>query len=267
MNTYHPVLDHGYVKYVDFWGSEAGIISAARMSTDKGFQGWGPLPCDGCDPNEPPGTAWRTGPGGARFLEQCPKCKGTSEIPGDEKLLKYLWEHEHTTPFEMAGLTIEVQAPIFVFRQWHRHRTQSYNELSARYTPLPDVNYRPTRERIIDGVRRAASNRQAAGMVPLVGEAVDDWLHMLDAAYAGIEQTYQTGLAIGIPKEIARIVLPVGRYSRMRASANLWNWLRWLRLRQAHDAQGEIGAYANAVAGMIAELFPRTYALFDEARG
>src|SRR5690606_23323400 len=101
------VLDHGYVRLVEAWGSDERIIEAARMSTGKGFLGWGPKE-DG--------------------------------KPGDEKLLRYLWEHKHATPFEMAGLVVEVQAPIFVFREWHRHRTQSFSELSARYVPMPDLD-------------------------------------------------------------------------------------------------------------------------------
>jgi len=107
MNTRIEILDHGYIQQVDAWGSDEAIIEAARMSTGKGFLGW-----------------------------------GSAERPGDEKLLRFLYENKHATPFEMAGLTIEVQAPIFVFREWHRHRTQSYNEMSARYAPLPDLNYR-----------------------------------------------------------------------------------------------------------------------------
>src|SRR5690606_17419484 len=120
------VLDHGYVRLVEAWGSDERIIEAARMSTGKGFLGWGPKE-DG--------------------------------KPGDEKLLRYLWEHKHATPFEMAGLIVEVQAPIFVLREWHRHRTQSFNELSARYVPMPDLDYMPTVERVLmppDGKNKQA---------------------------------------------------------------------------------------------------------------
>src|ERR1041385_5991189 len=106
MNDKITVLDHGYIQLIETWGSDERIVEAARISTNKGFLGW-----------------------------------GTTEAPGDEKLLRYLYEHKHATPFEMAGMIVEVQAPIFVFREWHRHRTQSYNELSARYTLLPDTNY------------------------------------------------------------------------------------------------------------------------------
>lgn len=259
------VLDHGYVRLVRSWGSEEEIIEAARMSTGKGFLGWGPLECPSCD-------------GRSTENRGCPQCKDTGKIPGDEKLLRYLWTHRHATPFEMAGLIFEVQAPIFIFREWRTHRTASqlddieiepwqysYNEQSARYVPLPDVNYRPSRERIMAGARET-KNRQASGTVPLVVDAVDDWLHALDEAYAGLELTYHTGLAIGIPKEIARLVVPVGRYSRMRVSANLRNWLHFLGLRVATDAQWEMRQYAQAVATFVAETFPRTWLLFLDSQ-
>jgi thymidylate synthase (FAD) len=250
-----PVLDHGYVEQIETWGSDETIIEAARMSTDKGFQGWGPKPCPHLviQKNldlESPELVW------------CRQCAGTGVVAGDEKLLAYLYKNKHMTPFEMAGMTIEVQAPILVFREWHRHRVPfGYNEMSARYVPLPNVNYHPSRARIIEGAK-ASGNKQAAGTTPLAVEAIDDWLKALDAAYDGIEQTYQTGLAIGIPKEIARVVLPVGRYSRMRATGNLRGWLAFLTLRMDEHAQWEIRQYANVVGELIKQAFPRTWELF-----
>src|SRR4029078_11798877 len=92
----------------------------------------------------------------------CKPCGGSGKrinTPGDEKLLRTLWEHKHATPFEMAGMVVEVQAPIFVFREWHRHRTQSYNEMSARYTPLANLNYMPSLERLL--MNAGGSNKQA----------------------------------------------------------------------------------------------------------
>ncbi len=219
------VLDYGYVRSIETWGSDERIIEAARMSTGKGFQGW----------------------------------------DTDAKLLAYLWKNQHATPFEMAGMVIEVKAPIFVFREWHRHRTQSYNEMSARYIPLPDENYLPTYERIVEGAK-ATTNRQASGTAPLLREAIDDWRKAMSAAYDGAQRTYEIGLAIGIPKELARLPVPVARYSRMRASANLRNWLAFLTLRMASQAQWEIRQYAGAVGQIIASNFPRTWELFQETR-
>lgn len=501
------ILDEGYVSLIDSWGSDESIIEAARMSTNKGFNGW-----------------------------------GTPENPGDEKLLAYLYNNKHSTPFEMAGLTIEVKAPIFVFREWHRHRTQclsgdteilcvsprgttfhrtikqiyelkygregrplvhengltkagskayrksirnkdndlgykaiphaqnrtlkvlneesgafedlpmfdvyksgvkeifllrlekghsikaskdhrfltdsgwkrleelsttdlvayktkvstqerpippslrsgigvwtsmmrvrlikeydycyqcgqqfhfedlqldhkipvceslklaldeenlspicytchrlkinteqpkdkkgksregikfsklqsmpisvgfeetydisinhekhhnfvangiivhnSYNEMSARYIPLPDENYMPSIDRLMEGANTATKNKQAQGNgKTLSKEDAEDWLEQLNTLYDHAQLVYDTGIRIGIPKELARLPVPVARYSRMRASANLRNWLAFLTLRMSPHAQWEIREYANAVGKLIEEKFPRTWELFKK---
>jgi len=254
------LLDHGYVEAIEHWGSDERIIEAARMSTDKGFQGWGPKDC------ECAGVSLRDGMCAKEWDADCSKCKGTGNVPGDEKLLRYLWEHKHATPLEMAGLTIEVQAPIFVFREWHRHRTQSYNELSARYTPMPDLNYLPTVERAL---LNGGTNKQAGtvgGADVLEEDTARDWLTSLVDFYTTAEDLYQQGLRAGVPKELARLVIPVGRYSRMRASANLRNWLAFLTLRNDPAAQWEIRQYALAVQAILAERFPRTLELFAGSR-
>lgn len=226
------VLDHGYIRFVESWGrgdagvAEAGIIEAARQSTQGSFRGW----------NQ------------------------------DEKLLATLYNSkpQHAGPFEFAGMVIEIQAPIFVFREWHRHRTQSYNEMSARYAPLPDLNYIPTMERVFRGVQ-PTTNKQAqaiTGSLELTAEYVHDYQVMLRNHYARCEEMYQSVLQAGIPKELARIHLPVGRYSRMRAAANLRNWLAFLTLRYDPAAQWEIQQYAKIVASIIEKEFPRTYQLY-----
>lgn len=214
------VLDHGYVQLVETWGSDERIIEAARMSTQKGFKGW-----------------------------------GTPDNPGDEKLLRYLWEHEHATPFEMAGAVFEVKAPLFVFREWHRHRTQSYNEMSARYIPMPDDSYVPTPDRL--GL--TSSTKQAAGTQAYDDALAQEWLENLPSVYAMLEKFYQSGLRAGIPKELARVVIPVGRYSIMRASANVRNWIGFIKLRADEKAQWEIRQYANVVLTMLSYKFPRTF--------
>lgn len=228
------VLDHGYVNLVESWGSDERIIEAARMSTQKGFEGWGP---------------------------------DAAGKPGDEKLLGYLWRNNHATPFEMAGAIVEVQAPIFVFREWHRHRTQSYNEMSARYAPLPDVNYIPSVERLMLGgghLTKQAAGADGAGA--LTAERAETFREVVRNHYEDLENTYQLALNEGVPKELARIVLPVGRYSRMRASANLRNWLGFLTLRMSPQAQWEIRQYAEAMHAVLAPLFPRTVGLFDAGK-
>lgn len=235
------VLDHGYVQFIEAWGvgtsgrdvadyrddsdHEIGIIEAARQSTQGSFRGW----------------------------EQ------------DAKLLAYLYNNQHSTPFEFAGMVIEVQAPIFIFREWHRHRTQSYNEMSARYSPLPDLNYVPTVERLLvknEGNKQAGAIKGSAELNEVGAKAFQ---RKLRAVYAEDERHYQYALADGVPKELARILLPVGRYSKMRAAANLRNWLAFMTLRCAPGAQQEIRDYANAVAEIIALKFPQTYTLwFDQ---
>jgi thymidylate synthase (FAD) len=268
------VLDCGYVKFIEHWGSDERIVEAARMSTGKGFQGWGEdrWRCSEC------GTFWRLNIDNSWSLfdgHQMPKlcCDNSTDFllkikkaPGDEKLLKYLWEHKHATPFEMAGLVLEVKAPLFVFREWHRHRTQSYNELSARYAPLPNENYMPMLTRIIEGAM-ATTNRQAAGTAALAdNEQLKVWLTDLQYLYRDAQVLYERGLALGVPKELARLPVPVGRYSLMRASANLRNWLAFLTLRLAPTAQLEIRQYAQAASEIIAPLFPRTHDLFSAER-
>jgi len=222
------ILAEGYVQLVESWGSDQAIIEAARMSTNKGFEGW-----------------------------------GDDDEPGDERLLGYLYRNKHATPFEMAGVIVEVKAPLFVFREWHRHRTQSYNEMSARYVPMPNENYVPTIERIVEGAK-TTGNKQAAGTAQLDQAAAEQWLERLEKFYADAEQVYADGLACGVPKELARLAVPVARYSRMRASANLRNWLAFLTLRQSPKAQWEIRQYADAVGRIIASKFPRTWELYQE---
>lgn len=241
------VLDHGYVEFVEAWGTghdgkhscndgsgddyEVGLIEAARQSTQGSFRGW----------------------------------------DQDAKLLKYLHDHKHATPFEFAGMVLEVQAPIFVFREHQRHRTQSYNEMSARYTPLPDLYYRPQQVMTQKRIRTAqnATNKQAASVGDITANAATAsdtaslWLERLENFYRIAEAHYQNALADGIPKELARIVMPVGHYSRMRASANLRNWLAFLTLRLDPAAQWEIRQYAEAVGRCVAEAFPHTWELFN----
>lgn len=243
------VLDHGYVEFVEAWGHgsgklppdeegramvscvadyERGIIEAARQSTQGSFRGW----------------------------------------DEDQKLLSTLFHHQsnQSTPFEMAGMVIEVQAPIFVFREWHRHRTQSYNEMSARYTPLPDLYYQPDYNNVMERALTVTVNKQAGVVnVPQASfpEDVASWLQRDTELQRAFEEHYQTGLRIGVPKEIARNGMPVSHYTRMRAGANLRNWLAFMTLRCAPNAQWEIRQYAVAVSQLIYHRFPRTHDLWS----
>lgn len=246
-----PLLDHGYLRFIEHWGSDERIVESARMSTDKGFLGWGSR-CKNCKRPLGAGSDWIAG------VE-----------PGDEKLLRFLYEHAHSTPFEMAGLTIEVKAPIMVFREWHRHRIPfGYNELSARYVPLPDENYCPTVARIIEGATSAGRNKQAQGAVSRVPTEAETqaWLDRLVQSYDLAQAVYEEGLAIGVPKELARCPVPVARYSRMRATGNLRGWLAFMTLRSAPAAQWEIRQFSNGIGKLVERLFPRTWELFAEGR-
>jgi len=242
------VLDHGYVEFIEAWGTgeggtpehdlnrepdfEVGIVEAARQSTQGSFRGW----------------------------------------EKDAKLLRTLYHHQPngSTPFEMAGMTIEVQAPIMVFREWHRHRTQSYNEASARYKPLEPLYYHIPDNFLWERCRSAAenTNRQAASAA-LIAEnqldavAIAEWNETDRLLSCTLEDHYQQGLKIGIPKELARKKMPVDHYSCMRASANLRNWLGFMTLRCDSKAQWEIRQFANAVSNLVAEKFPQTWKLWD----
>ncbi len=215
------VLDHGYVLDIDWWGSDQRIIEAARMSTDGGFRGW----------------------------------------EKDMKLLTYLWTHKHLTPFEQCGATFEISAPIFVVREWMRHRTQSYNELSARYTELPDLYYIPSTDRLQNG-RQDTKNKQSSthGFDLLEAESLR---HDILLATEKARAVYEGLLIKGVSRELARLVIPVNQYSRFRASANLRNWLQFLELRLADGAQYEIRQFAQAIAEMLSMVFPKTWELFS----
>jgi thymidylate synthase (FAD) len=220
------VLDHGYVRAIEDWGygdakiAEAGIIEAARQSTQGAFRGW----------------------------------------DKDMKLLAFMYEHRHESPFEFAGLIIEVQAPIFIFREWHRHRTQSYNEMSARYTELPDLFYIPSIERLMAG-KQSSKNKQGSeeGFTEAQAAKLQE---DMTAACGYARLAYEWYLKEGMSRELARLVIPVNQYSRMRASANLRNWLAFLSLRLDPSAQYEIRQYAEAVSTIVESLFPRTHSLF-----
>lgn len=247
------VLDHGYVSLVESWGSDQAIIEGARMSTGKGFNGWGPMHSKGCE------FAAEGSP--KQSFGGC--CAGK---PGDEKLLRYLWEHKHSTPFEMGGLTVEAQAPIFVFREWHRHRVPfGYSEASARYAPLPDLNYIPTVERLMTGGGHLTKQAGTVkGASQLTEAAAERFRQLVDLHYTRSQSLYEEALEDGVPKELARIILPVGRYSKHRATANLRGWLGFLSLRMAPNAQYEIRVYAEAIGEMVKAKFPRTWELFAE---
>lgn len=249
------VLDRGYVKYIDSMGDDRDIVEAARMSTDKGFLGWEPHErCKDCGIRRD-----------SLDLHQHHLCNGKLyeewvKNSGDLSFLEFLYMNRHMTPFEMGELCIEIKAPIVVFREWHRHRTQSYNEMSGRYIQMPDEHYLPTLERI---QKQSKKNKQGSGDV-FSEEQAGMVVGRLQTGQEEIYQDYQEFLNMGAAKEIARLNTPVSRYSRMRAKANVRNWLGFLMLRCDNAAQWEIRQYANEVARIINEIWPRTFANFLE---
>lgn len=257
------VLDHGFVKMVDLWGSDRAIVEAARESTSKGFLGWEPGQCPVCmGAGKEPAIR-----GGELTDDPCYTCGGKGSHRGDTKLLRFLYVNKHSTPFEMAGGIFQIQAPIAVFREWHRHRTQGYSEMSARYVPLPDLNYVPTVERLLIN---STTNKQAGvieGAEALTAEVAEGYRAELLRHYADDEAFYQKALHQGVPKELARMHLPVGRYSRMRATAVLRNWLLFMTLRSAVGAQWEIRQYSFIVGNFLEQAFPRTMELFHDDTG
>jgi thymidylate synthase (FAD) len=260
----YKVLDHGYVSVKNVWGSDEEIVETARMSTDKGFLGWDPGVCPSCDGRGTASDGLGVQAGGP---SPCHDCGGKGKIPGDAKLLSYLYANRHSTPFEFGGLTIEVQAPLMVYREWHRHRTQSYSEMSARYVQMPNLHYVPSIERIIASAQKS-KNRQASGSGVIAVPGIEDKKaaahiqHLIRGEQLRIYDLYEQLLSFGVAKEVARLDTPVSRYSRMRATTDLRNWLAFLTLRMDPHAQFEIRQYAWCVADAIATSFPRTYELF-----
>lgn len=228
------VLDHGYVRYVDKMGSDLSIIRSARVSYN---------------------AAWRTG----------------EDEGKDEKLIRYLLKNRHTTPFESVVFTFDVKAPIFVYRQWHRHRTQSYNEMSARYTELPEEFYLPKIEHI--GIQ-SENSKQARDIEENWGEFCtkrsdliqqrEKELKWLKHACKHSFHIYHKLLEGGWPRELARIVLPLNTYSLMFCTVNLHNLFGYLSLRNHNHAQYEIQVYAQAMLELIEPIVPVAVKAFTE---
>lgn len=255
------ILDRGYVTYINSMGDDEEIVEAARMSTGRGFISWEPyFRCRKCD------KTWTFDAPIACGTELGANNHDPQPFPkGDLGFLEFLYMNRHMTPFEMPELCIEVKAPIFVFREWHRHRTQSYNEFSARYAQMPNEHYIPSLERMLRSLQSKA-NKQGSedGLDEHVAHVeMQNFADEQEAIY----EAYDARIKKGVSNEISRINTPVSRYSKMRAKTDLRNWLGFLLLRKqsAHSKpQWEISQYADAVGFIIQSLYPRTYALFEE---
>lgn len=246
----------GYCKLVEAWGSDERIIESARMSTDGAFRGWGER-CSECKQRviDVPGDR-------SRGIIHGLDCSRPGTEPGDEKLLRYLWTNQHATPFEFCGMTVEMQVPLFVRSQIHRHRAAGYNELSARYTEMPEAFWLPS---VADIRKQGGANKQGSvgGMEQIYAQEA---VTIMAESYRRSRQEYERLLALDVAKEQARAVLPVGQMTRFRMTTNLRMWTHFLGLRLDAHAQPETRVVAEACAGFLRSTFPRTMAIFDEGR-
>ncbi|MCL6284455.1 FAD-dependent thymidylate synthase [Ruegeria sp. 2012CJ41-6] len=224
--TAHPVLDHGFVRVIDYMGDDAAICQAARVSYGK----------------------------------------GTKSVQNDEGLIRYLMRHWHSTPFEMCEIKLHVKLPVFVARQWIRHRTANVNEYSARYSILDREFYIPAPEHV---AAQSEINNQGRGDA-LQGEEAARVLDMLksdsmrcyDNYEAMISQDGQQGLA----RELARMNLPANVYTQWYWKVDLHNLFHFLRLRADAHAQYEIRVYAETMCNIVADWVPFAYKAFEDYR-
>lgn len=217
------VLDHGFVRLVDTMGSDLSIVRAARVSYD---------------------AAWRAG----------------YDQGSDARLIRYLIKNKHTSPLEAVEFQFEVKAPIFVLRQWHRHRTWAYNELSGRYRELPEDFYVPRAEDIGEQSKDNKQGRVKAEKWDQIIPSIID--HSCRTAF----ETYRSLLEHHVPREIARTVLPLATYSHMFAKVDLHNLFHFLALRLHPHAQYEIRVYAEAILKLIKPIVPVAVESWIEGR-
>lgn len=232
VNVYHPVLDHGFIAVKDYMGDDLSILQMARMSYGKGTKG----------------------------------------LSDDRALLRYLMRHFHTSPFEGCVIKLHVKLPIFVMRQWVRHRTASLNEYSARYSIMPDEFYLPRPEEL---AVQSKDNKQGRGRALTADEAALVLRLMTEdarrnfASYHQLLNADEDGNPIdegrdGIARELARIGLPLSAYTQMYWQTNLHNLMHFLRLRADPHAQWEIRVYAEKILELMKDWVPVTHEAFRD---
>jgi thymidylate synthase (FAD) len=190
-------------------------------------------------------------------LEAARVCYKQGGKSSDRTLLRYLMRHLHTTPFESGVIKIYAKLPIFVERQWVRHRTGGLNEVSARYSELPAEYYVPESLR-----SQSETNKQGSGDVISVDNFLTDLKANNDRAFVN----YQAGLKAGVARELARVGLPVGTYTEKYWWCNVHNILHFLSLRLDKHAQYEVRVYAEALGKIVERLFPQTWEAFIDYR-
>lgn len=217
-----PVLDHGFINLLDHMGNDHDIAEAARMSYGR----------------------------------------GTKKVSDDPKLLRYLLLNHHTSPFEMAEIKVHMRLPIFVMRQWVRHRTANLNEYSGRYSEMPRLFYIPSTEHICG---QHDVNRQGSGDPLPLGTAAMIQNTMRAVSNKAFDD-YEMMLAGGVSRETARIILPLNTYTEIVWKTDLNNLIKFLTLRDDSHAQWEIRAYAMELDKIFKKLFPETYKVYKEMR-
>lgn len=222
----HQVLDHGLVRVIDYMGDDAAITQAARVSYGR----------------------------------------GTKAVQNDEGLIRYLMRHWHSTPFEMCEVKFHVKLPVFVARQWIRHRTANVNEYSARYSILDREFYIPAPENL---AAQSTVNNQGRGAL-LEGAEAQRVLDLLreDAmrSYDHYEQMLSQDGQQGLARELARMNLPANIYTQWYWKVDLHNLLHFLRLRADAHAQYEIRVYAQKMCDIVSDWVPLAYAAFEDYR-
>jgi thymidylate synthase (FAD) len=224
--TAYPVLDHGFVRVIDYMGDDAAICQAARVSYGK----------------------------------------GTKSVQNDEGLIRYLMRHWHSTPFEMCEIKLHVKLPVFVARQWIRHRTANVNEYSARYSILDREFYIPAEDAL---AAQSVVNNQGRGAA-LSGEEAERVLRYLrdDASrcYDHYEEMISDEGQQGLARELARMNLPANIYTQWYWKVDLHNLLHFLRLRADSHAQYEIRVYAEEMCKIVSDWVPFAYSAFEDYR-
>ncbi len=222
--TLFPILDHGFIRIVDYMGNDSSVVQAARVSYGK----------------------------------------GTKKSRTDEGLIRYLMRHKHTTPFEMCDVKFHIKLPIFVARQWIRHRTASVNEYSARYSKLEDEFYIPEFENLS---AQSGINRQGRGEILPHEEGKKVRKILLQdstATYQNYEKMLSQENQEGLSRELARINLPTNVYTQWYWKVNLLNLLKFIHLRIDTHAQYEIRVYAEKLAEIVKNWVPITYQAFND---
>lgn len=245
MTLEYKVLDHGSIR----------LVSATQELTEDSQFGLTPRYCDfdlliARAARTSFDAAWRS---------------GEDEL-NDERLIYRLLRKRHTSPFEAVSCTFEVVAPIFVYREWHRHRTQSYSEQSARYMEMPELFFVPDPAAIgfQSKTEKQAREREFGHIDNETLEARHNDCLMLKQQNETAFAVYRALIKRGWPRELARTVLPVGTYSKMQATANLLNWFRFLELRLNVAAQREIRVYAQSILKLLTLLAPVSCAAFKK---